>query len=224
VFDFEGDGKAEVVYRDELYLRMYRARTDSLLFQTPMSSCTCDAAPAPSRSRPVRRPGDGDRWMFAPGGTLTLPVVWISTTMVIAETRKTSRRHATVHGLVHEPACGDAFSAVPAWTPACSRRARMPPLAAFYGFPAAGGTTPSHLSLWALGVGRPDLHERAGLQRQYVQLAYGPESSDRTPDGPHRKRGELYPPRLPAVRHARGVPPPAQTAADADHRRCRRGC
>ena len=40
VFDFEGDGAAEVVYRDELYLRVYRGTDGAVLFQTPMSSCT----------------------------------------------------------------------------------------------------------------------------------------------------------------------------------------
>lgn len=40
VFDFEGDGTAEVVYRDELYLRIYRGTDGAVLYQTPMSSCT----------------------------------------------------------------------------------------------------------------------------------------------------------------------------------------
>jgi hypothetical protein len=40
VFDFNGDGKAEVVYRDELYLRVYDGTNGTVLFQTPMSSCT----------------------------------------------------------------------------------------------------------------------------------------------------------------------------------------
>jgi len=40
VFDFDGDGSAEVVYRDELYLRVYRGSDGNVLFQTPMSSCT----------------------------------------------------------------------------------------------------------------------------------------------------------------------------------------
>lgn len=40
VFDFEGDGAAEVVYRDELKLRVYRGQDGTLLFETPMSSCT----------------------------------------------------------------------------------------------------------------------------------------------------------------------------------------
>jgi len=40
VFDFEGDGTAEVIYRDELYLRIYRGTDGVVLYQTPMSSCT----------------------------------------------------------------------------------------------------------------------------------------------------------------------------------------
>jgi hypothetical protein len=40
VFDFNGDGAAEVVYRDELFLRIYAGATGAVLFQTPMSSCT----------------------------------------------------------------------------------------------------------------------------------------------------------------------------------------
>lgn len=40
VFDFDGDGSAEVVYRDELYLRVYRGLDGAALFQVPMSSCT----------------------------------------------------------------------------------------------------------------------------------------------------------------------------------------
>ncbi len=40
VFDFEGDGSAEVIYRDELKLRVYRGTDGFVLFETPMSSCT----------------------------------------------------------------------------------------------------------------------------------------------------------------------------------------
>ena len=40
VFDFEGDGAAEVVYRDELKLRVYKGSDGTVLFETPMSSCT----------------------------------------------------------------------------------------------------------------------------------------------------------------------------------------
>jgi hypothetical protein len=40
VFDFEGDGKAEVLYRDELKLRVYNGTDGAVLFETPMSSCT----------------------------------------------------------------------------------------------------------------------------------------------------------------------------------------
>ena len=40
VFDFDGDGSSEVVYRDELKLRIYRGSDGYILFETPMSSCT----------------------------------------------------------------------------------------------------------------------------------------------------------------------------------------
>lgn len=40
VFDFDGDGVAEVVYRDEVNLRVYRGTDGTILYQTPMSSCT----------------------------------------------------------------------------------------------------------------------------------------------------------------------------------------
>jgi len=40
VFDFDGDGSAEVVYRDELKLRVYRGSDGAVLFETEMSSCT----------------------------------------------------------------------------------------------------------------------------------------------------------------------------------------
>ncbi len=40
VFDFDGDLSAEVVYRDELNLRVYRGSDGAVLFQVPMSSCT----------------------------------------------------------------------------------------------------------------------------------------------------------------------------------------
>ncbi len=40
VFDFQNDGKAEVVYGDELYLRVFDGITGAVLFQTPKSSCT----------------------------------------------------------------------------------------------------------------------------------------------------------------------------------------
>lgn len=40
VFDFDDDGAAEVVYRDELNLRVYKGSTGEVLFETPMSSCT----------------------------------------------------------------------------------------------------------------------------------------------------------------------------------------
>ncbi|MCP4137971.1 MAG: PKD domain-containing protein [bacterium] len=40
VFDFDGDGSTEVVYRDELYLRIYRGSDGTVLYEIPMSSCT----------------------------------------------------------------------------------------------------------------------------------------------------------------------------------------
>ena len=40
VFDFNGDGKAEVVYRDECFLRVYDGLTGKTLFATPVSSAT----------------------------------------------------------------------------------------------------------------------------------------------------------------------------------------
>jgi hypothetical protein len=40
VFDFEGDGSAEVIYGDETTLRVYRGSDGSTLFETPKSSCT----------------------------------------------------------------------------------------------------------------------------------------------------------------------------------------
>jgi hypothetical protein len=39
-FDFEGDGKAEVVYADEIQLRIYDGATGTVRFQVPHSSCT----------------------------------------------------------------------------------------------------------------------------------------------------------------------------------------
>ena len=40
VFDFEGDGAAEVIYADELSLRIYRGTDGAVLYQTPNSSGT----------------------------------------------------------------------------------------------------------------------------------------------------------------------------------------
>jgi len=40
VFDFEGDGKAEVVYNDELFLRVYDGTTGAVLFEQPNTSYT----------------------------------------------------------------------------------------------------------------------------------------------------------------------------------------
>lgn len=39
-FDFEGDGKSEVVYGDELKLRIYDGATGAVRFEVPHSSCT----------------------------------------------------------------------------------------------------------------------------------------------------------------------------------------
>lgn len=40
VFDFEGDGAYEVVYRDEQYLRIYRGMDGEVLYELPMTSLT----------------------------------------------------------------------------------------------------------------------------------------------------------------------------------------
>ncbi len=40
VFDFEGDGPAEVVYGDECFVRVYSGRTGDVLFSQSRSSCT----------------------------------------------------------------------------------------------------------------------------------------------------------------------------------------
>lgn len=40
VFDFNGDGPAEVIYRDECYLRVYRGSDGKVLFSSPASSGT----------------------------------------------------------------------------------------------------------------------------------------------------------------------------------------
>lgn len=45
VFDFDGDGLVEVVYRDEAYLRIYRGRDGLLLYTTPVSSTTWGEEP-----------------------------------------------------------------------------------------------------------------------------------------------------------------------------------
>ena len=46
MFDFEGDGIAEVVYHDELFLRIFRGTDGVVLFQTPNSTCTATEYPA----------------------------------------------------------------------------------------------------------------------------------------------------------------------------------
>lgn len=40
IFDFDGDGTGEVVYRDECYIRVYEGRTGVVLFSAPASSLT----------------------------------------------------------------------------------------------------------------------------------------------------------------------------------------
>ncbi|MGR9106365.1 MAG: MopE-related protein [Gammaproteobacteria bacterium] len=45
VFDFEGDGSAEIVYRDEVYLRVFRGNDGKVLFQLKMTSNTVNEEP-----------------------------------------------------------------------------------------------------------------------------------------------------------------------------------
>ena len=45
VFDFEHDGKAEVVYGDECYTRVYDGTTGATLFEAPNPSCTVHETP-----------------------------------------------------------------------------------------------------------------------------------------------------------------------------------
>jgi hypothetical protein len=45
VFDFEGDGAAEVVYGDECYMRVYSGKTGDILFETVSSSATIHEYP-----------------------------------------------------------------------------------------------------------------------------------------------------------------------------------
>ncbi|MFO0618894.1 MAG: FG-GAP-like repeat-containing protein [Polyangiaceae bacterium] len=45
VFDFEGDGAAEVVYNDECYFRVYDGKTGAVLYQTENSSATIHEYP-----------------------------------------------------------------------------------------------------------------------------------------------------------------------------------
>lgn len=46
IFDFNGDGAAEAVYRDECYLRVYDGRTGTVLFSAPGSSGTGNEYPS----------------------------------------------------------------------------------------------------------------------------------------------------------------------------------
>jgi hypothetical protein len=45
VFDFQGDGSAEVVYGDECFFRIYSGKDGAVLFQTPSSSATIHEYP-----------------------------------------------------------------------------------------------------------------------------------------------------------------------------------
>jgi hypothetical protein len=45
IFDFNGDGKSEAVYRDECYLRVYEGSTGNVLFSSPASSGTGQELP-----------------------------------------------------------------------------------------------------------------------------------------------------------------------------------
>jgi hypothetical protein len=45
VFDFQGDGSAEVVYGDECYFRIYSGKDGTVLFQEPSSSATIHEYP-----------------------------------------------------------------------------------------------------------------------------------------------------------------------------------
>jgi hypothetical protein len=45
VFDFEGDGKAEGVYADECFLRVYEGSNGEVLYSRPRSSCTWNENP-----------------------------------------------------------------------------------------------------------------------------------------------------------------------------------
>jgi hypothetical protein len=45
VFDFQGDGAAEVVYGDECFFRIYSGKDGAVLFQTPSSSATIHEYP-----------------------------------------------------------------------------------------------------------------------------------------------------------------------------------
>jgi hypothetical protein len=46
IFDFNGDGAAEAVYRDECYIRVYDGRTGTVLFSAPASSGTGNEYPS----------------------------------------------------------------------------------------------------------------------------------------------------------------------------------
>ncbi|MFO0568397.1 MAG: hypothetical protein U0263_22235 [Polyangiaceae bacterium] len=59
VFDFEDDGKAEVVYADEVFVRVYDGTSGKVLFSQFRSSCTWYENPSsPTRTGTSRRSGD----------------------------------------------------------------------------------------------------------------------------------------------------------------------
>ncbi|MGD2070079.1 MAG: PKD domain-containing protein, partial [Gemmatimonadota bacterium] len=90
VFDLDGDGRFEVIYRDETALRIYRGEDGTVLYELPLSSITLNEQPVvadvdrdgnaeivvtsdladgvsvPERTRGLRVLGDaGDRWIAA---------------------------------------------------------------------------------------------------------------------------------------------------------------
>ncbi|MBX3272171.1 MAG: hypothetical protein KF729_18035 [Sandaracinaceae bacterium] len=75
VFDFEGDGRAEVVYGDECFLRVYDGQSGDVLFSQARSSCTWYENPVIADVD-----GDfnaeiviGDNFNCGPGGSAALP-------------------------------------------------------------------------------------------------------------------------------------------------------
>ncbi|MCA9694090.1 MAG: VCBS repeat-containing protein, partial [Myxococcales bacterium] len=61
VFDFEGDGAAEVVYADECYIRVYEGKTGGVVWSHPRSSATWYDAPIV-----VDSDGDGRAELISP--------------------------------------------------------------------------------------------------------------------------------------------------------------
>ncbi|HVY26511.1 MAG TPA: VCBS repeat-containing protein [Polyangiaceae bacterium] len=62
IFDFEGDGKAEAVYADECFVRVYDGKTGDVKFSTPRSSATWWEQPV------VADPDNSDRSKIIYGG------------------------------------------------------------------------------------------------------------------------------------------------------------